>query len=68
MCKDDGLRTGGAIVFHREPPAQNRLDVERVMPREDIITSLMAPENTSLLKSHLGIHVDVEPALADLVE
>ena len=39
-----------------------------IMPREDIITSLMAPENASLLTSHLGIHVDVEPALADLVE
>jgi hypothetical protein len=39
-----------------------------IMPREDIITSLMDPENALLLKSHLGIHVDVEPALADLVE
>lgn len=39
-----------------------------IMSREDIIASLMVPENASLLKSHLGIHVDVEPALADLVE
>jgi len=39
-----------------------------IMPREDIITPLMAPENASLLKSHLGIAVDIEPALADLVE
>ena len=38
-----------------------------IMPREDIITSLMAPENASLLKSHLRIHVEIEPTLADLV-
>jgi len=39
-----------------------------IMPREDIITSLMAPENASLLENHLGIRVHVEPALADLVQ
>jgi hypothetical protein len=37
-----------------------------IMSREDIITSLMAPENAALLKSHLGLHVDIEPTLAEL--
>ncbi len=39
-----------------------------IMSREDIITSLMDPTNASLLKSHLGIHVEIEPALSELVE
>jgi len=39
-----------------------------IMSREDIITSLMDPKNASLLKSHLGIHVDVEATLSELVE
>jgi hypothetical protein len=39
-----------------------------IMSREDIITSLMEPENAALLKSHLGIHVDIEPTLAELTE
>jgi hypothetical protein len=38
-----------------------------IMPREDIVTSLMDPENASLLDSHLGIKVQVEPTLAELV-
>jgi hypothetical protein len=38
-----------------------------IMPREDILNSLMDPENAALLANHLGIHVNVEPALADLV-
>lgn len=38
-----------------------------IMPREDIITSLMDPENAALLANHLGVHVEVEPALGDLV-
>ncbi len=39
-----------------------------IMPREDIITSLMDPSNASLLKNHLGIHVEIEQTLAELVE
>lgn len=39
-----------------------------IMSREDIITSLRAPENASLLQTHLDIPVDMEPALSDLVE
>lgn len=39
-----------------------------IMAREDIITSLMLPSNASLLKNHLGIHVEVEETLAELVE
>jgi hypothetical protein len=38
-----------------------------IMSREDITTSLMEPRNAALLSSHLGIHVQVEPALAELV-
>ena len=39
-----------------------------IMPREDIITSLMDPGNASLLKLHLGMNVDVEATLSELVE
>ena len=39
-----------------------------IISREDIVTSLMDPENASLLSSHLGIHVDIEATLAALVE
>jgi len=39
-----------------------------IISREYFITSLMDPGNASLLESHLGIHVDVEPMLSELVE
>lgn len=39
-----------------------------IMPREHIIASLMDPQNASLLKSHLGISVDIEATLSQLVE
>jgi hypothetical protein len=38
------------------------------MPREDIITSLSEPSNVSLLTNHLGVRVEVEASLAELVE
>lgn len=38
-----------------------------VVSREDIITDLMLPSNASVCRSHLGISVPVEPALAELV-
>ena len=38
-----------------------------IMPREDIITLLMEPANASMLEGHLGIRVQVEPSLAELV-
>lgn len=68
------------IVFATPSPVSNEVgeqwveEIKRdfgfdlaIMPREDIITSLMDPENASLLANHLGIHVEVEPSLADLV-
>lgn len=39
-----------------------------VMEREDFITSLSDPANASLLASHLGITVDLEPSLSELVD
>jgi len=39
-----------------------------IMPREDITTSLMEPGNAALLATHLGIQVDIEPALAELIQ
>jgi NACHT C-terminal Alpha/Beta 2 len=39
-----------------------------IMSRQDIVTSLLDPTNVSLLKNHLGIHVEVEASLAELVE
>ena len=39
-----------------------------MMSREDIITSLLDPSNASLLQGHLGIHIDIEPTLAQLAE
>lgn len=38
-----------------------------VMEREDIVTSLMEPSNASLLSSHLGLAVEVEVSLAELI-
>src|SRR6266446_5303532 len=38
-----------------------------VMSREDFITSLMAPSNASLLSSHLGLAVEVEARLEELI-
>ncbi len=37
-----------------------------VMEREEFITSLTDPANASLLSSHLGLAVDLEPSLAEL--
>lgn len=39
-----------------------------VVSREDIITDLMMPSNVLLCGSHLGIQVQVEPALSELVD
>src|ERR1019366_9246938 len=39
-----------------------------IMSREDINTSLMDPSNVSLLKNHLGMEVEVEETLVELVE
>ncbi len=39
-----------------------------VASREDIITDLMLPSNVSLCGSHLGIQVQVEPVLSELVD
>jgi hypothetical protein len=39
-----------------------------VISREDILTSLLDPSNISLVKSHLGIHVEIEESAAELVE
>lgn len=39
-----------------------------VISREDIIASLMEPENTSLCSSFLGIDVAIDPQIADVVE
>jgi hypothetical protein len=39
-----------------------------IMSRRDIITPLEDPSNVSLLKNHLGIRVEVEASLAELVE
>ena len=39
-----------------------------VASREDIITDLMMPSNVLLCGSHLGIQVQVEPALSELVD
>lgn len=39
-----------------------------ILPREDIITDLMKPTNLSLCRSHLNIHVSVEPTVLELVE
>ncbi len=38
-----------------------------IMSREDIVTSLMDPDNASLLRVHLRLTIDIEPDLADLV-
>ena len=37
-----------------------------IMPREDIITSLMDPSNTSLCQTHLGLQVGLSPPLPAL--
>jgi len=48
---------------------RNEFDYELVvMPRADIITSLMEPSNASLCRSFLGIPVPVDESVADLVE
>lgn len=39
-----------------------------IMEREEIITSLMDPANASLLGPHLGLQVEVEAPLGELVE
>jgi hypothetical protein len=39
-----------------------------VMEREEFITSLMDPANASLLSSHLGLAVDLEPSLVELAD
>jgi energy-coupling factor transporter ATP-binding protein EcfA2 len=39
-----------------------------IMPREDIITSLMNPSNAALCRTHLGLQVEVEETVAELVE
>src|SRR6476646_730340 len=39
-----------------------------VIPREDILTSLLDPLNASLLQNHLGIHIEVEQEVTQLVE
>lgn len=39
-----------------------------IIEREEIITLMMVPENTSLLASFLHLNVDAEPQLADLIE
>jgi len=39
-----------------------------VMEREEFVTSLMDPANASLLSSHLGLAVDLEPNLAEMAD
>jgi hypothetical protein len=39
-----------------------------IMPREDIITSLMNPSNTSLCRTHLGLQVEIEETVKELVD
>jgi hypothetical protein len=39
----------------------------KMMPREDIITSLMDPSNTSLFRTHLGLPVAFEAATTELI-
>jgi hypothetical protein len=39
-----------------------------IMPREEIVTSLMDPANASLLQTHLGLHVTIEPSEAEVVD
>jgi hypothetical protein len=39
-----------------------------IMEREDMITSLMDPSNTSLLPTYLGLAVEVEASVAELVD
>src|ERR1035441_1643130 len=39
-----------------------------VMEREDFITSLIDPANAALLPSHLGISIEFEPSLAELID
>lgn len=39
-----------------------------IISREDIITDLMLPSNASVCRTHLGIPVAVEPAVAELLE
>ncbi len=39
-----------------------------IMSRQDIITSLLDASNVSLLKNHLGMQVEVEASLEELVE
>jgi hypothetical protein len=39
-----------------------------VMEREEFVTSLMDPANASLVSSHLGLAVDLEPSLAELAD
>jgi hypothetical protein len=39
-----------------------------VLEREEFITSLMDPANASLLSSHLGLALDLEPSLVELAD
>ena len=39
-----------------------------IMPREDIITSLMNPSNTFLCRTHLGLQVEIEEAVGELID
>lgn len=39
-----------------------------IMPREDIITSLMNPSNTSLCRTHLGLQVEIEETVGELID
>jgi hypothetical protein len=65
--------TAGRVTNHRAKQWAENLQKDFgleliVVSREDLVTSLLDPANVDVCRSQLGIHVEVSPAIAPVVE